>query len=243
MIRLLVHGASGRLGQAIMRIAAASDQFDPRGAGRSDDKRRLADWSDVAIDVSAPEATLELLAVCQAAAKPLVVGTTGHSSTQIGELRAAAHELAIVLAPNFSVGVNLLFWLTAKTEKILGPEFDVEIVELHHRLKKDAPSGTAKRLAEIIGTGRKLDYEQQVRHGRHGLVGERSPKEIGMHAVRAGDIVGEHTVYFAGPGERVELVHRAASRDTFAQGAIRAARWVADQKPGLYDMQDVLGIR
>ncbi len=140
------------------------------------------------------------------------------------------------------MGVNLLFWLTKKTSQVLGPEFDAEIVELHHRLKKDSPSGTAKRLGEIIAQTRSLEYEKAARHGREGLVGERTRDEIGIHAVRGGDIVGEHTVYFAGPGERIELTHRASSRDTFGKGALRAARWLIGKPPGWYEMQDALGL-
>ena len=149
----------------------------------------------------------------------------------------------IVYAPNFSIGVNTLFWLTRKAAEILGPSFDLEVVEMHHRMKKDAPSGTAKRLAEILAEVRKLSYQQDTRHGRTGIVGERTANEIGMHAIRGGDVVGDHTVIFAKPGERVELTHKASSRDTFARGALRAAVWAHGKPPGLYDMQDVLGLK
>jgi 4-hydroxy-tetrahydrodipicolinate reductase len=149
----------------------------------------------------------------------------------------------MVLSSNFSTGVNTLFWLTRKAAEILGPEFDLEVVEMHHRLKRDAPSGTARTLAEILASVRQQQLEKIVRHGREGIVGERTPTEIGMHAVRGGDVVGDHTVIFAGLGERVELAHKASSRETFANGALRAAQWVANRQPGLYDMQDVLGLR
>ncbi|OJV12049.1 MAG: 4-hydroxy-tetrahydrodipicolinate reductase, partial [Verrucomicrobia bacterium 61-8] len=139
-------------------------------------------------------------------------------------------------------GVNTLFWLTRKTAEILGPDFDLEVVEMHHRLKKDSPSGTARRLVEILAEVRGLSYDSDVRHGREGMVGERTPKEIGLHAVRGGDVVGDHTVIYANVGERVELTHKASSRDTFAKGALRAAKWAHGREPGLYDMQDVLGL-
>jgi 4-hydroxy-tetrahydrodipicolinate reductase len=170
----------------------------------------------------------------------LVIGTTGHSADQLNQLRSSATRIAVLLSPNFSVGVNLLFWLVEKSSEILGAEFDAEIVEFHHGLKKDAPSGTAKRLGEIIAKTRTLEYEKAARHGRIGLVGERQRNEIGIHAIRGGDIVGEHTVYFAGMGERIELTHRASSRDTFAKGALRAARWLIGKPAGWYGMQDAL---
>jgi 4-hydroxy-tetrahydrodipicolinate reductase len=149
----------------------------------------------------------------------------------------------MVMATNFSTGVNTLFWLTRKAAEILGPGFDLEVVEMHHRLKKDAPSGTATTLLEILADVRKLQLEEALRHGRHGIVGERTQNEIGIHAIRGGDVVGDHTVIFANNGERIELTHKASSRDTFANGALRAAQWLVRQKPGLYDMQDVLGLK
>jgi 4-hydroxy-tetrahydrodipicolinate reductase len=149
----------------------------------------------------------------------------------------------MVLSSNFSTGVNTLFWLTRKAAEILGPAFDLEILEMHHRQKKDAPSGTARTLAEILSQVRQQQLEKVLLHGREGIVGERTSAEIGMHSIRGGDVVGDHTVIFAGAGERVELTHKASSRETFANGALRAAEWVARQKPGLYDMQDVLGLK
>jgi 4-hydroxy-tetrahydrodipicolinate reductase len=175
--------------------------------------------------------------------KTLVVGTTGHADAQIAAIPRAAQEIPIVYAPNFSVGVNTLFWLTRKAAEILGPGFDLEVVEMHHRLKKDAPSGTAKRLAEILAEARDLSYQTAARHGRSGIVGARTSDEIGMHALRGGDVVGDHTVVFAALGERVELTHKASSRDNFARGAVRAALWVHGKPAGLYDMQDVLGLK
>jgi 4-hydroxy-tetrahydrodipicolinate reductase len=149
----------------------------------------------------------------------------------------------MVWSSNYSTGVNTLFWLTRKVAEILGPDFDLEIVEMHHRLKKDAPSGTAKTLAQILADVRKLQLGKAVRHGRAGIVGERTASEIGIHSIRGGDVVGDHTVIFANTGERLELTHKASSRETFANGALRAALWVVKQKPGLYDMQDVLGLK
>ena len=149
----------------------------------------------------------------------------------------------MVVATNFSTGVNTLFWLTRKAAEILGNDFDLEVVEMHHRLKKDAPSGTANTLLEILADVRKLQLETALRHGREGIVGARTQNEIGIHAIRGGDVVGDHTVIFANNGERIELTHKASSRDTFANGALRAAQWLVQQKPGLYDMQDVLGLK
>jgi 4-hydroxy-tetrahydrodipicolinate reductase len=173
----------------------------------------------------------------------LVIGTTGHSDAQMKSIDTAAATCPILVAPNFSVGVNLLFWLTRETAKILGEAFDAEVIEMHHKLKKDAPSGTAKRIAEILADTRSTVYEEAVRHGRQGMVGQRTSQEIGVHAVRGGNVVGEHTVVFAGEGERIELIHRAASRETFAHGALRAAQWLVGQAPGRYDMQNLLGLK
>jgi 4-hydroxy-tetrahydrodipicolinate reductase len=172
-----------------------------------------------------------------------VIGTTGHTDAQVACIRHAAGQIPIAFAPNYSVGVNTLFWLARRATEILGPSFDLEVVEMHHRLKKDSPSGTAKRLAEILAEVRDLQYNEDVRHGRQGIVGERTDKEIGMHAVRGGDVVGDHTVIYAANGERVELTHKASSRETFARGALRASLWANGRSPGLYDMQDVLGLK
>jgi 4-hydroxy-tetrahydrodipicolinate reductase len=242
MTRLHVHGGNGRLGQAIVRIASASGDYQVSVSGRNEDiSEKDAAW-DVAIDVSQPQGSIAIAGRCAGQGIPLVIGTTGHSVDQLDKLRTDSARTAVLLSPNFSVGVNLLFWLTEKTSAILGPEFDAEIVELHHRLKKDSPSGTAKRLGEMIAKTRSLQYDEAARHGREGLVGERSRSEIGVHAVRGGDIVGEHTVYFAGIGERIELTHRASSRDTFAKGALRAADWLIGKPAGWYEMRDVLGL-
>ncbi|CAN5694710.1 4-hydroxy-tetrahydrodipicolinate reductase [soil metagenome] len=234
--RVAVLGARGRVGSAIVAAAEKSGDVEVFGVNRGDELR--SESFDVLIDVSHPDATAAALQT----RKPLVIGTTGHSDQQRREIEQAAQVVPIVLAPNFSVGVNTLFWLTRKAAELLGEGFDLEIVETHHRLKKDAPSGTAKRLAEVLCEVRGWSYESEMAHGRAGLIGERPARQIGMHAVRAGDVVGEHTVIFAGTGERVELTHRASSRDTFACGALRAARWVIGKAPGLYSMEDVLGL-
>jgi 4-hydroxy-tetrahydrodipicolinate reductase len=243
MTRLLVQGASGRLGQTIFRLAQESGSWRVTASERGAALEPLVVTTEVSIDVSVPEASVEIASLCARHGKPLVIGTTGHSDTQMKAIDSAAAACPILVAPNFSVGVNLLFWLTRETAKVLGEAFDTEVIEMHHRLKKDAPSGTAKRLAELLAGAQATTYEKAVRHGRQGIVGQRSPQEIGVHAVRGGSIVGEHTVVFAGEGERIELIHRAASRDTFARGALQAAEWLVGQAPGRYDMQDVLGLK
>jgi 4-hydroxy-tetrahydrodipicolinate reductase len=241
-LRLLVHGASGRLGKMIVEVAQSQADLAVKPATRQDPVDKLVSSADVVIDVSAPAATIAVARLCSENQKPLVVGTTGHTQEQSDALRLVSERCPVLLAPNFSLGVNLLFWMAETVAATLGKDFDVEIVELHHRLKKDAPSGTAKKLAELIAIARQLTYEQNTRHGREGLVGERPADEIGVHAVRGGDIIGEHTVLFAGLGERLELTHKASSRETFARGAIQAARWIVGRSPGLYEMRDVLGL-
>ena len=241
-LRLLVHGAGGRLGKVILEVAQSQADLAVKGATRSDPVDKLIMGADVVIDVTTPAATIAVARLCSESRTPLVVGTTGHNQEQFEALRLVSQSCPVLVAPNFSLGVNLLFWMAETAGAKLGKDFDVEIVELHHRLKKDAPSGTAKRLADLIAAARQLSYEKNTRHGREGMVGERPSDEIGVHAVRGGDIIGEHTVLFAGLGERVELTHRASSRETFARGAIQAARWIVGQDPGMYDMQDVLGL-
>jgi len=243
-IRVLVNGARGRMGQAIVACAAQEPGLEITSQiDTGDDFAGAVPACDAIIDFS-HHSTLELvLARCTEHRKTLVIGTTGHTDVQIAGIRHAAQVIPIVYAPNFSVGVNTLFWLTRKAAEILGPSFDLEVVEMHHRLKKDAPSGTAKRLAEILAEVRNLSYNDDTRHGRFGIVGERTNDEIGVHAIRGGDVVGDHTVIFATGGERVELTHKASSRDTFARGALRAALWASKQPAGLYDMQDVLGLK
>lgn len=243
-LQILINGSKGRMGQAIQ----AAIEGDPEvafaaGIDQGDDFPAALPKAEAVIDFSHPSLTEGIARACAGAGKILVIGTTGHTDAQAAAIREAAKTIPVVFAPNFSVGVNTLFWLTRKAAEILGPDFDLEVVEMHHRLKKDSPSGTAKRLAEILAEVRGLQYNRDVRHGREGIVGERTRAEIGMHALRGGDVVGDHTVIYANVGERVELTHKASSRDTFARGAVRAAKWAANRPAGLYDMQDVLGLR
>jgi 4-hydroxy-tetrahydrodipicolinate reductase len=242
-MRVLLVGAKGRMGEAIAAAAKAADTVIVAGLDQGDDLTKEIRSCDVVIDFSHPSAVAEICRVCLGAGKPLVIGTTGHSNEERALLEKTTQSLPVVFSPNFSVGVNALFWLTRKAAEMLGPDFDLEIVEAHHRLKKDAPSGTAKKLAQILCDVRQLDYTKNVAHGREGLVGERPVAEIGVHSIRGGDVVGDHTVTFAGRGERLELSHKASSRETFAVGALRAARWVIGRPPGLYELEDVLGLR
>jgi len=201
---------------------------------------------DAVIDFTHADATLSVLKKCVELGKILLIGTTGHSNDVRQAITEASNKIPVIFSPNYSVGVNTLFWLTKKAAEILGPDYDAEVIEVHHRLKKDAPSGTARHLVEVLDEVYDLDYEKDTRHGRVGMIGERTRSEVGVHAVRGGDVVGDHTVMLAAPGDRLELIHRASSRETFARGALRAALWARDTKknqPGLYDMQDVLGLR
>jgi 4-hydroxy-tetrahydrodipicolinate reductase len=232
------------MGQALVSCAAGFSNLQLAGQIDVGDKlETVIAGGDVVIDFSFHNATLGVARLCVEHRKALVIGTTGHGENEKTEIRKLAAQIPTVWASNYSTGVNSLFWLTRKAAEILGPSFDIEVVEMHHRMKKDAPSGTATTLLEILGDVRKVQLEEALRHGRQGIVGERTPAEIGIHAVRGGDVVGDHTVFFAAIGERVELTHKASSRETFANGALRAAEWVVRQKAGIYDMQDVLGLR
>jgi 4-hydroxy-tetrahydrodipicolinate reductase len=242
--KLIITGAKGRMGQALIACAARNPGLEVVGQiDLGDDLRSVIERADVVIDFSFHEATPEIATLCAWNNKALVIGTTGHLPQEKAHMVALQTRIPIVLSANYSTGVNALFWLTRKAAEILGPSFDLEVVEMHHRLKKDAPSGTATTLAEILASVRQQQISDVIRHGRHGIVGERTAQEIGMHSLRGGDVVGDHTVIFATAGERVELTHKATSRETLAQGALRAAQWVVAQKPGLYDMQDVLGLK
>jgi 4-hydroxy-tetrahydrodipicolinate reductase len=213
------------------------------GVTITDDLAQALAGADVLIDFTWPEATVANARVCKELGKAMVVGTTGLDPDQREEIAAAAARIPVVFAPNMSVGVNVCFKLLRDMAKTLGEGFDVEIVELHHNKKKDSPSGTAVRMGEIVAGALGRDYRQVANFHREGMCGERTAEEIGMQTVRGGDIVGEHTVYFIGMGERIELTHRAMSRDMFARGAVRAAAWLAGKGAGLYDMQDVLGLK
>jgi 4-hydroxy-tetrahydrodipicolinate reductase len=240
-LKILLNGARGKMGLAVaaaaprlgITVGAATDQGDDPGA--------VIQAVDVIVDFSTSKATRAILELAASSGKPVVVGTTGHSPEEKAALLKIAGRVPCVWAGNFSVGVNLLFALTRRAARVLGEDFDAEVLEMHHRMKIDAPSGTASRLVEIILEERKLD-RSALRHGREGITGERTRSEVGMHALRGGDVVGDHTVVFAGIGERIELTHRASDRAVFAQGALRAALWVVSRKPGVYDMQDVLGL-
>jgi 4-hydroxy-tetrahydrodipicolinate reductase len=242
MLSILLNGADGRMGKTIaaaarelgIEIGAAVDVGGDPAAGLA--------GCDVIVDFSAPGATRGLLELAAARRKPIVIGTTGHEASEKKALLALAGRVPCVWAGNYSIGVNLLFALTRRTAATLGSDYDAEVIEMHHRFKKDAPSGTAARLLEIILEERKLGPEA-LRHGREGLPGARTATEVGVHSLRGGDVVGDHTVIFAALGERLELTHRASDRGIFARGALRAAQWVAKQPPGVYDMQDVLGLK
>ncbi|HHW76254.1 MAG TPA: 4-hydroxy-tetrahydrodipicolinate reductase [Xanthomonadaceae bacterium] len=267
MIRVAIAGAAGRMGRSLLdacksservRCTAASehtnssfigaDAGELAGIGRLDvpitaDLTPLSDRFDVLIDFTRPAATLAHLTLCQAAGKAMVIGTTGLSVEQKAEISRAAERIPIVFAPNMSVGVNLCFKLLELAARVLGESADVEIVEMHHRYKVDAPSGTALAMGQVIAKTLGRDLDQCAVYGRQGVTGERDRATIGFATVRAGDVVGEHTVLFADVGERLEITHRASSRMTFAKGAVRAAAWLAGRQPGLFDMQDVLGLR
>jgi 4-hydroxy-tetrahydrodipicolinate reductase len=244
MTKIIITGVKGRMGKALVACAANFRELEIVGQiDAGDDLSAVIAKSDVVIDFSSHSATPGIVDLCAKNNKAVVIGTTGHTDTDTFEITKSKTKIPMVWASNFSTGVNTLFWLTRKAAEILGTDFDLEIVEMHHRLKKDAPSGTAKSLAEILAEVRKQQLEKVARHGRVGIVGERTAEEIGIHSIRGGDVVGDHTVIFANNGERVELTHKASSRDTFANGALRAALWVVKQKPGLYDMQDVLGLK
>jgi 4-hydroxy-tetrahydrodipicolinate reductase len=265
VIDLVVTGAGGRMGGRLIALAAAAadlrvagaleradhpavgrDAGEVAGAGRlgvavTADPGAVLVAGRVLVEFTAPAPTLEHLRVAAARGAPAVVGTTGLEPAQVAELGRLAERVPVVYAPNMSVGVTLALRLLAQMARALGDDYDVEITEIHHRMKKDAPSGTAQRMAEVIAEALGRDLGEVGVYGRHGLVGERGRREIGVHALRGGDVVGEHTVVFSTLGERLELTHRAHSRDTFAQGALRAARFAAGARPGLYSMHDVLG--
>ncbi len=244
MTKVIITGAKGRMGQALVSCAKNFPRLQVVAAlGRADDPAALIPGCDVVIDFSSHTATPGFVDLCVKNRKAIVIGTTGLGESETAAIRQASSQIPVVLASNFSTGVNTLFWLTRKAAEILGTDFDLEVVEMHHRLKKDAPSGTAKSLAEVLADVRKQQLAEVARHGRVGIVGARTASEIGVHSIRGGDVVGDHTVIFANVGERVELTHKASSRDTFANGALRAAEWLARQKPGLYDMKDVLGLK
>lgn len=263
---VVIAGSSGRMGRVLIesvqqspdvRLGAALERAGSAWIGKdagelvggvmgvaiTDDVAGALKMGRVLIDFTRPEATLEYIEQCRAAGVNLVIGTTGFSEAQKQQIVEAAKDIAIVFAPNMSVGVNLTFKLLEIAAKVLAEGYDIEIVEAHHRHKVDAPSGTALRMGEVVAQALGRDLAECAVYGREGVTGERNPSTIGFATVRGGDIVGDHTVMFAGIGERVEITHKASSRATFAQGAVRAAAFLADKKNGLFDMQDVLGLR
>jgi len=265
--RIVITGASGRMGANLLRAVSEGEATElvgaidrpgaetvgrdagelagtgPLGVTVSDDLADVLDRAEVVIDFTLPEATTRYAHQCAESDVALVVGTTGFDAEQWKALEGAAEQVPLVVAPNMSIGVNLTFKVLDTVARALGDDYDVEVIEAHHRNKVDAPSGTALRMGEVVAgaLGRSLDANAV--YGREGRTGVRDRQTIGFETIRAGDIVGEHTVMFAGAGERVEIGHKASSRMTFASGAVRAARWVTDQGPGWYDMQDVLALR
>ncbi|MDC9729319.1 MAG: 4-hydroxy-tetrahydrodipicolinate reductase [Methyloprofundus sp.] len=267
MIRIAVVGASGRMGLCLIKAAELSDKTslsaaisragsdvigrdagEIAGIGRldikvQDDLSAVMDEFDALIDFTRPDISMEYIELCRQAGKTIIIGTTGYSDAQKARMAEAAKDIAIVFAPNMSVGVNLSLKLLEMTAKVMGDYTDIEVIEAHHRHKVDAPSGTALRMGEVVADALGRDLKDCAIYGREGDTGERDRKTIGFSTIRAGDIVGEHTVMFADEGERVEITHKATSRMTFANGAVRAAVWLKEQKNGLYDMQDVLGLK
>ena len=264
--RIAIAGSSGRMGRALvealaqagdLQLKAALERSDspfvgadagelvgsPCGVRISADPGRSLSGCDVLIDFTTPQATLEHLEICRSRGIRMVIGTTGFTQDQKKLISAASVDIAMVMAPNMSVGVNLTFRLLELAAKVLNEGYDIEIIEAHHRHKVDAPSGTALRMGEVIAKTLGRDLAECAVYGREGVTGARKPATIGFATVRGGDIVGDHTALFAGTGERVEITHRAASRATFALGALRAARFLAAKKTGLFDMQDVLGLK
>ena len=266
MVRAAVAGMAGRMGSRIAQIILETPNIELAGGFERSDHPKVGrdiaeiigggptgrivggsvldvlDDVDVVIDFTTASVSLDHLREAASKKKPMVIGSTGFTSEQLGQAGELAKKAACVLAPNMSMGVNVLFKVVGDVARLLGEGFDVEIVEAHHRFKKDAPSGTAVKLAQVVAESLDRNLDQVGVYARHGLIGERTSQEIGIQTLRGGDIVGEHTVLFAGMGERIEITHRAHSRDNFARGAVRAALWVVGQSPGLYDMKDVLGI-
>jgi 4-hydroxy-tetrahydrodipicolinate reductase len=241
---VVIVGAKGRMGEALVRLAKQDPRLELAAAvDKGDDIAKAISSGDAVIEFAHHAATTEVAKMVADAGKALVIGTTGHTDDERKAISAVAGKIPVVFAPNYSIGVNLLFHLTRIAAQTLGENYDQEVVEMHHRLKIDSPSGTARRLGEVLAEAAGGSYDEMTMHGRHGDVGARPKRQIGMHALRGGDVVGDHTVHFANIGERIELTHRASSRDTFASGALRAAIWACAQKPGLYSMQDVLGLK
>lgn len=265
-VRIAVFGAGGKMGHAIVRAIAdaegaalaaaierseypylAADASQMAGLAASGvrvvDQRPAKGAADVWIDFSVPAATVANVKAAAAAGAAMIIGTTGLSAADKAEIATAAKTIPVVLAPNMSVGVNVMLKLVADAARMLGAAYDIELVETHHRLKRDAPSGTALRLAEAVAEASGRDLATTARYERHGDIGPRNDAEIGIQTLRGGDVFGDHTVFFLGQGDRIEITHRASSRDTFARGAVRAALWLSGKPAGLFDMRDVLGLK
>lgn len=267
MTRIAVAGAAGRMGSRITALSRKYSELKLTGAfekkghdavGKdigllagigeigiklSDSLEDIIDNADVIIDFTTPSSTKENVRLSSKKGKSMVIGTTGLSKDDMKEIEASIKSIPCVMASNMSTGVNLLLRILHDVARVLGDEYDIEIIEAHHRLKKDAPSGTALKMAQVIAETTNRSLDEVAVYTRKGFIGERTRKEIGIQTIRAGDIVGEHTVIFGGLGERIEITHKASSRDTFARGALRAALWISEKPAGLYDMQDVLGLR
>lgn len=267
MIKVAVAGVTGRMGSRILSLLI--DDIDCEVVGATEYKghpsigkdaglaanigdlripisgnmEEAAKQADVIVDFTLPEATIEHARFASKSGKAMVIGTTGFSNDEKTALLSLTSEFPCILAPNMSIGVNVMFEVAKRLASLLGDEYDVEIVEAHHKHKVDAPSGTALKLAEVIAHSLGRDLDEVGRYERYGKIGERPEAEIGIQTLRGGDVVGEHTAFFFGHGERIELTHRATNRDNFARGAIRAVKWIAGKSPGLYDMNDVLGIK
>ncbi len=267
MIKAVVAGAAGRMGRRLVALLRESGKFQvvgaverkdlpdlgrdagevagtgPIGVAIGDAVEKALTGAEVLLDFTAPAAAMHDLEAASRAGVAMVVGTTGLSEADLTRARELCTRIPCVQSPNMSVGVNVLYGVLAEVARTLGDGYDIEVIEAHHHFKKDAPSGTAERMAQVLAQALGRDLRQAGVYGRHGMVGERKPGEIGVHAIRAGDIVGEHTILFGGMGERIEITHRAQSRDNFAYGAVRAAGWVVGKPPGLYEFLDVLGLK
>ncbi len=266
-MKIIISGAAGRMGRAILESLYEEDELElgaalektghpamkkdvggligigTWGISISEFSKKSLQSGDVIIDFTYPQGTVQMVQEAKANGKPIVIGTTGLTQDHRKQIDAAAKKIPVVLSPNMSVGVNVMFKLIAEATAALGEAYDAEIMEIHHRLKKDAPSGTAIRMGEVVAASRGTTLQQSGRFTRQGNIGARVSGEIGLQSLRAGDVVGEHTITFAGPGERIELTHRAHNRNNFARGALIAAQWVSQQPPGLYDMMDVLNLK
>lgn len=267
MVKAAVTGAAGRMGARIIGViddtegielvgaiehdqhyALGQDAGEVAGVGKlgvkiSSDVNEVMEKADVLIDFTFPDVTIENLEVVSRNRKAAVIGSTGFSASEMEDVRKLAGNIPCIIAPNMSMGVNLMLKLVAEAARALGNDFDIEMVETHHKLKKDAPSGTAMKLAEVAAEAVGRNLSEVGVFERFGMIGARSKEEIGIQTLRGGDVVGDHTVYFYGTGERLEITHRATSRDTFATGAVKGALWIAGKEPGIYDMQNVLGLK